>query len=94
MPGRNQGKPNLPMYGSSKDEMTYHTWRCYVLGLRNHGHSNPSILTAIQNSLQGPAGEHYATLAARPWDPARGSQLDQVIADLDRHFGFPPTMMG
>ena len=68
--------------------MTYHTWRCYVLGLRNHGHSDQSILTAIQNSLCGHAGEHYATLAARPWDPARGSQLDQVIADLDRHFGF------
>ena len=31
-PARNQGKPNLPMYGSPKDEMTYHTWRCYVLG--------------------------------------------------------------
>ena len=93
-PGRNQGKPNLPMYGSSKDEMTYHTWRCYVLGLRNHGHSDPSILTAIQNSLRGPAGEHYATLAARPWDPARGRQLDQVIADLDRHFGFATNYDG
>ena len=57
-PARNQGKPNLPMYRSSKDEMTYHTWRCYVLGLRNHGHSDQSILTAIQNSLCGHAGEH------------------------------------
>ena len=74
--------------------MTYHTWRCYVLGLRNHGHSDQSILTAIQNSLRGHAGEHYATLAARPWDPARGSQLDQVIADLDRHFGFATNYDG
>ena len=74
--------------------MTYHTWRCYVLGLRNAGHSDQSILTAIQNSLRGHAGEHYATLAARPWDPARGGQLDQVIADLDRHFGFATNYNG
>ena len=93
-PARNLGKPNLPMYGSSKDKMTYHIWRCYVLGLRNHGHSDQSILTAIQNSLRGHAGEHYATLAARPWDPAHGSQLDQVIADLDRHFGFATNYDG
>ena len=93
-PARNQGKLNLPMYGSSKDEMMYHTWRCYILGLRNHGHLDQSILTAIQNSLRGHMGEHYATLAARPWDPARGSQLDQVIADLDRHFGFATNYDG
>ena len=54
----------------------------------------PIILTAIQNSLRGHAGEHYATIAARPWGRAQGSQLDQVIADLDRHFGFATNYDG
>ena len=82
------------MYGSSKDKLTYHTWHCYVLGLRNHGHSDHSIMTAIQNALRGHTGEHYTTSAAQPWDPAQGSLLDQVIADLDCHFGFATNYNG
>ena len=71
------------MFGGTKDEITYHTWWCYVMGLRNNGHSDRAILIVIQNSLRGYTGEHYATIAARSYDPLQGSHLDQVVEDLD-----------
>ena len=49
---------------------------------------------AIQNSLWGYAGEHYAMIAARPHDPCQGGHLDQVVEDLDRHFGFSTNYDG
>ena len=60
----NPGKPTLPLFSGTKDEITYHTWRCNVMALKNNDHSDQAILTAIQNSLCGYPGEHYTTIAA------------------------------
>ena len=90
----NPGKPTLPLFGGMKDEITYHTWRCHVMALKNNGHSDQAILTAIQNSLRGYPGEYYATIAAWQYDPLRGGRLTQVVADLDRHFGFSTNYDG
>ena len=70
-PARNQGKPNLPMYGSSKDEMTYPTWRCYVLGLRKSwtfGPINPNSHTEFSSWPRGRALCHVSckTMGSSP----------------------------
>ena len=90
----NSTKPSVPMFGGTKDEITYHMWRCYVMGLKNNRHSDRTILMAIQNSLRDNTGEHYAMIAARPYNPHQGSHLDQVVEDLDRHFGFSTNYDG
>ena len=73
----NSGKLSLPMFGGTKDKITYHTRDCYVMGLKNNGHSDRAILLAFQHSLRGYAGEHYTTIAARSHDPAQRKHLGQ-----------------
>ena len=84
----------LPMFGGTKDKLNYHTWRCYVLGLKNNCYADNAFLTTVQNMLSGYAGEHYITIATRPHDPNHGSHLNQVMEDLDHHFGFSTNYDG
>ena len=65
-----------------------------MIGIKNHCYANSAFLITVQNLLSGYAGEHYITIAARPHDPNHGSHLNQVMEDLDRHFGFSTNYDG